>query len=370
MKRLRFADKITKELENPSYRKLNLASNPFLPYIPLNISATFVNREKEQDIMVRYISSLLTNAIDGVIILGSKCIGKTHFIKYMQQEIKPLSRRLGIKLFYVDDNTAFKDYISENAIPHSDIHFLFLDNLEEIIQQNKQIIYNMLSGGIERVKVIAACNRRAWRGLKRDMFGREIKISTLVLSELSDFHLVEMVEKRINEKVDGESPFSKQSLERLAHYSKGVPYSMVNYCEKILHFCLDKKYDKITPRIVDEFMNTLSIKKIDMLGITEMQREVLRKLFDMTSSYKRGISANEIAEEMGKARPTIFEHLRLLKEKGIVEGYKSPEDKKMVLYHIHPKLLQEVERFLELVDEFDIDNEITKEIEEELKNER
>lgn len=344
MKELKFADKIKKEMENPSYNQLNLSSNPFLPYIPLEISKMFVDRIEEQNILVRYVSSLINDEINGIMILGSKGIGKTHFVKYIQQGMKPLAKQFGLKFFFIDDNDSFEDYLLEYATPHSETHIIFLDNFEEVFPKNKATIFNLLAG-VERVKVIISCNQRAWQTIKRDVFSREIKITSLFLSELSDGHLVDIVEKRIKEKLIGESPFNKAALERIAHYSDGVPYTMVYYTEKVLHYCLDKKCKKINPEVIDNFINSLNIKKIDLIILTEMQREVLKKLLDITSSYKRGVSTNELAEQMGKNRATIFEHLKILKEKNIVESYNNPKDKKTILNKINPSLMREIEKF-------------------------
>ena len=66
---------------------------------------------------------------------------------------------------------------------------------------------------------------------------------------------------------NSKNPFSDGALTILANLAEGVPYSMVYFSEKLLHYALDKNKKIITEKITLEFIETLKLNKINFAKI-------------------------------------------------------------------------------------------------------
>jgi len=339
-----FHKRILHGLKESEFRELGLSRNPFIPFIPKEIRSTFVNRENEKKLLVRYLPELVQGFIPLLIIGGSKGIGKTHFFNYIYDELKEIEKDLGHEVICLDiDN--IKDF--SNKIKIGEItkpQLVFIDDTEKVWDKYKQEFVELIESHQHITKFICVWNQSKWSQIKNDNFYASLKPVCIKIEKLSKEHLIKIIKMRINQFIIGKNqPFTEDSLEVLADYADGIPYSMVYFSEKLLHFALDKNVKVIDKLLTEEFIKTLQSKKFNFTSITPSQWRVLRALMTITHSKKRGATSSEIADEMTITRPAAIMHLRELKFKNMIE---EKIEEKRKYYYIRPMILGQVELYL------------------------
>jgi len=59
-----FKERLLYGLKESEFKELGLSRNPFIPFIPQEIMGTFVNREEEKKMLIRYLPELNTKLIE------------------------------------------------------------------------------------------------------------------------------------------------------------------------------------------------------------------------------------------------------------------------------------------------------------------
>jgi len=341
-----FKESILRGLEKSPFLELGLSRNPFLPFIPKDeeLIDMFVNRENEKRLLMRYFPELIKGFISLLILIGSKGVGKTHFLNYIYNQIKDLEKETGheIKLLNKDNFLEFySDYKSGDLTKPQ---LVLLDDTGKVWEKYKEEFVELIDAN-NNIKIVSVWTETKWKHIKNDSFYASLKPVSIRISSLSPEHLIEIVKTRVDvAKTGTSSPFTDDSLKCLASLSDGVPYSMVYFAEKLLHFALDNKFKTLDRKKTEEFIRTLKLKKFDISLLSPAQLRVLRVLLNINCSEKRGATSTEIAEELEVGRTGALQHLKVLvHNKGILD--EKLENKKKY-YYIKPILISQIEAYL------------------------
>lgn len=327
-----FTKKLLQNLKESPFRELGLLKNPFIPFIPKDIMSTFVNREKEKELLLRYLPDIIQGSMPLLVLGGSKGIGKTHFLNYICKELKDVEDIIEHKtrLLDADDFDDFFDEIEKNPIP--DQQLIFIDDTEKVWENHKEKLVRLIDN-YPTIKLICVWNQTKWHQIKTDPFYASLKPVCIKMEKLNNDHLIKIVMIRMAPTLlkSGGYPFDENALGTLADISDGVPYSMVYFSEKMLHYALDNNKKLIDSGLVEEYIHTLKLNQFNLKDITNSQWKILEALISITHSKKRGATSSEIAEEVGVSRPAIIAQIRGLGN--VVEDKKSEQKK---LYFIKP----------------------------------
>lgn len=338
-----FKDRLLQGLKESEFKELGLSRNPFIPFIPQEIMGTFVNREEEKKLIVRYLPELVQGFMPLLVLSGSKGIGKTHFLNYFYKQLKVIEKELGHEVKYLE-NDSFKDFFTKVIIGEiTKSQLVLIDDTEKIWEKYKQEFVQLIDSN-HNVKFICVWNQSKWAQIKNDSFYSSLKPACIKMEKLTNEHLISMVLIRITPLLTGsKNPFSEESLNILASLAEGVPYSMVYFAEKLLHYALDNDKKEIDKDTTLAFIDSLKLKQIGFASLTRSQWKVLKSLMTLTNSNKRGATSSEVAEDMGITRPAAIMHLRELKNQNMIE--ENVENKKKYHY-IKPLILGQIELFL------------------------
>lgn len=338
-----FKERLLHGLQESEFKELGLKRNPFIPFIPQEIMTTFVNREEEKKLLIRYLPELVQGFIPLLVLTGSKGIGKTHFLNYVYNQLKVLEKDLGHEVRCLDSDNikAFFNGVAIGEINKPQL--VMLDDTEKIWDNHKQDLVKLLESPQHNVKFICVWNGSKWAQTKNDSFYASLKPVTIKVEKLSREHLITMIRIRLAPIVIGERyPISDGALALLANVADGVPYTMVYFAEKLLHHALDKKKVQIDEDLTKEFIGTLGLRQFNLGNLTRTQWKVLKILLKITHSKKRGATSSEVAEQMDASRPAAIQHLKELRNQGMIE--EKTEDKKNH-YYIKPAILGQVELY-------------------------
>jgi len=339
-----FGKKVLKGLEVSEFSELGFKKNPFLPYIPKDNEAIkfFINRSDEIGLLIRYLPELINGFIPILVLNGSKGIGKTHFLVYIYNELKYIEEDIGheIRMINKDNFKEFYDQYKVGKITKKQL--LLTDDTERIWEKFKEEFVEMIDSN-NQIKFISAWKSSAWNQIKQDNFYSSLKPSCIKIRKLSKIHLIKIVSERIKDcLIDNQNPFEGESLNIMAKFSEGVPYSMVYFCEQLLHFSLNKNKKKIDSEITNKFINELNLKKFDMTSLSPSQLKVLRILLNINNSKNRGSTSSEVAEELEIGRTGALSHLKDLVRKRILD--EKLENKKR-FYYISPSHIEKIESY-------------------------
>ncbi len=340
-----FKDRILKGLKESEFVKLGLSRNPFIPFIPKDIIGTFINREKELNLLTRYLPELINGFMPLLVLSGTKGIGKTHFLNYILNQLKEVGEEINHEVISLDVDK-FADFF--NRVKIGDIkksHLVLIDDTEKIWEMYKENFVELIDS-FEHIKIISVWTGSKWIKAKLDPFYSSLKPVCIKINKLEDEHLIKIINMRIGTTLikDKKNPFTIESLNYLAKVSEGVPYTIVYFCEKILHSLLDNNISIVDEEIAREFIKKANLRRFDISKFTPTQIQVLKTLLEITNSEKRGVTSTEIAEELGVQRPTAIEHLRKLATLNVVE---SNILNKRRLYFIKPSSMNQIEEVLE-----------------------
>jgi len=332
-------EKVLKGLEESEFVKLGLSKNPFIPFIPKDIQGTFINREKEMVLLARYLPELIKEFMPLLVLAGTKGVGKTHFLNYIFEQLQELGEEIGHDVVFIDVDK-FEEFF--NRVKVGDIkrpQLVLIDDTEKVWENYKESFVELVDS-FDKIKIISVWTSSKWTKSKLDPFYSSLKPACIPINKLTDGHLIKIVNMRIQNSLlaKRERPFSEESLIYLAKVSEGVPYTMVYFCEKMLHHLLDNNLSFANEDVTKKFVKSLNLKKFDISRFTQTQLSVLKSLLEITNSKKRGATSTEIADDLEIKRPTAIEHLRRLSE--VVES--NTLDKKK-LYFIKPVLMSHVE---------------------------
>jgi DNA-binding transcriptional ArsR family regulator len=339
-----FKKRLLQGLKESEFKELGLSRNPFIPFIPQEIMGTFVNREEEKKLLIRYLPELIQGFMPLLVLSGSKGIGKTHFLNYVFKELKNLEKDVGHEVRFLE-NDSFKEFFQKVSIGEiNKPQLVLIDDTEKIWENYKQEFVQLIDSN-HNVKFICVWNQSKWAQIKNDSFYSSLKPACIKMEKLTNEHLIKIVLIRITPLllVSGKHPFSDEALKLLANLSDGVPYSMVYFSEKLLHYALDKDKKYIDETLTKEFIETLQLRQFSLSSLTRSQWKILKTLVAITNSKKRGATATEIADEMEISRPAVVMHLTELKSHNMIE--ENIEDKKKY-YYIKPIILGQVEMYL------------------------
>lgn len=339
-----FKDRLLQGLKESEFGELGLSRNPFIPFIPQEIMGTFVNREEEKKLLIRYLPELIQGFMSLLVLSGSKGIGKTHFLNYFYKQLKEIEKELGHEVKFLE-NDSFKDFFNKVSIGEiSKPQLILMDDTEKIWERHKQEFVQLIDSN-KNVKFICVWNQVKWAQIKNDSFYSSLKPACIKMEKLTKEHLIKIVLIRVAPLLNKSrnNPFSEESLEMLSNLADGVPYSMVYFSEKLLHYALDNNKKEIDGIITNQFIESLKLKQFGFTSLTRAHWRVLKALMTITHSKKRGATSSEIAEELGITRPAAVMHLRELKNQNMVE--ENTEDKKKY-YYIKPMVLGQVELYL------------------------
>ena len=330
-------------LKESEFEELGLSRNPFIPFIPQEIMGTFVNREEEKNLIIRYLPELVQGFMPLLILSGSKGIGKTHFLNYFHKQLKSIEDDLGHEVRYLE-NDDFKEFFTKVNIGEiTKPQLVLIDDTEKVWEEYKQEFVHLIDSN-NNIKFICVWNHAKWSQIKNDSFYSSLKPACIKMEKLSTDHLIKIVMIRIMPLlINSKNPFSEESLEILANLADGVPYSMVYFSEKLLHYALNNDKKEIDKKTTQEFIETLKLKQLGFTSLTHSHWRILKALMTITHSKKRGATSSEIAEEMDISRPAVIAHLKELKNKNIVE-YNTEGKKKY--HYIKPVILGQIELYL------------------------
>jgi len=333
------SEAVKRELKSSIFEKLSLKKNPFLPYIPDDVLGTFVWRE-EIDEIARYITSLIKNDITAVTIIGTKGIGKTHLLRYIFEQLKGIEKDTGYGIYLIDENN-FKEFLDEAARRPDEPCMILMDNPERILEKDRDAIVRLHSKPPDGIKLIATWNYASWKQLKSSS-PVHMKTARVKMKPLKTKQLEEIIKKRVEAVRIGTSPFTDNGVKALVGLSYGVPFTLVYFSEKILHFTVKVGEKMIDSELVRKFVKEHGIHKSDIERLTPAQKRITNKLWVLSSSERRGVSAVEIAGELSISRSAVVQHLGELGKKHIVG--KATSGKK-TLYQINPNLLGTLESY-------------------------
>ena len=278
-----------------------------------------------------------------LVLSGSKGIGKTHFLNYFYKQLKNIEKELGHEVRILETDN-FKDFFSKVFIGEiTKPQLVLIDDTEKIWEKYKQDFVQLIDSN-HNVKFICVWNQSKWAQIKNDSFYSSLKPVCIKMEKLTNEHLIKIVMIRITPLLtSSKNPFSEESLNILANLAEGVPYSMVYFSEKLLHYALDKNKKDIDKDTTTSFIETLNLKQFGFTSLTRSHWRVLKSLMTITNSKKRGATSSEVADEMSITRPAVIVHLRELKNQNIIE--ENVEDKKKY-YYIKPMILGQIELYL------------------------
>jgi len=316
-----------------------------------------VERNKELDEAIRYIVDMINGELSSLTILGFKGIGKTHFILNLHIILKNIFSRepdLFKKFDLVFLTTLFefsefyKSYFSE--IKKKDT-FLIIDDGDQIWQKYPYELKELYDK--KNVVILSTWNSSRWNSLKKKSIALP-RSKTMILKKISPKGCINIMKSRLQKNIIDKKrwPFTFDAIELLAELCDGNPYTLMNTADKCLNYALEKKLDIIDRHSViatstDIGLFSRNVRK-KLFDLTRSQLTVLKQIWEMTTSYKRGITASEIAKELGITRSAVVQHLRNLGKKQILHVSRV---KKEVLYSINPDILEYVEKFIQLIDE-------------------
>jgi hypothetical protein len=352
-----FAERIKQGMYNPEYIHLGLGSNPFLPRTPQgNAAACMVGRDELMTEMARTIADALDGGLSTITILGSRGIGKSHFLYAITEGMKALDDEGIIRVHFVKNREELIGL--SRAFPRgpSERSFILIDDADKIYAADPKLIEGIYAVALEDpTKFILTWSPNAWANFK-NMSPGGVKSKTLLLQGLRKEDLVEMVKQRIKAAlVDKEKTvFDEDVLEGLAIKSRGVPYSMITQCDRLLNYALNKQQNHINRELMIQFLDTKGEQGMDFRDIikhlTKAERKVLRALSDLSSSHKRQINSEELASELKIKRPTAVVYLIGLERRKLLIGERTGKRK---YYAINPALLNDLDSLLDRPEELE-----------------
>jgi len=338
-----FKERLLYGLKESEFKELGLSRNPFIPFIPQEIMGTFVNREEEKKMLIRYLPELIQGFMPLLVLSGSKGIGKTHFLNYFHKQLKDIEGELGheVKVLETDN---FKDFFTKVFLGEiTKPQLILLDDTEKIWEKYKQEFVQLIDSN-NNIKFICVWNQSKWAQIKNDSFYASLKPVCIKMEKLTNEHLIKIVLIRMLPLLTkSKNPFNEESLEILANLAEGVPYSMVYFSEKLLHYALDKDKKDIDKTLTLDFIRTLKLRQFSFSSLTRSQWKILKCLMKITHSKKRGATSSEVADEMEVSRPAVIVHLKELKSKNMIE--ENVENKKKY-YYVKPTIIGQVELYL------------------------
>jgi len=340
-----FKEKVLKGLEESEFSEIGFKKNPFLPFIPKGKEAIskFVNRKKETTLLVRYLPELFNGFISLLVLSGSKGIGKTHFLLYIYNELSDMEEETGHEIKLINKDNFKELYNKYKTGELTKPQVILTDDTEKIWDKFREEFAEMVDGE-NNIKFISAWKSSNWNQIKQDNVYSSIKPACIKMNKLSDEDLIQIINTRIRDSlISKQSPFSDSSLLLMANFSEGIPYSMVYFCEKLIHFALDNNLKEIGEESTRNFIEELNIKKFDITSFTPSQLKVLKVLINITNSKKRGATSSEVADELELGRTGALRHLKVLLDKNILD--EKLEDKRR-FYFVKPCLIGQIESSL------------------------
>jgi len=334
------------------YTKYGLKGDPF-SMIPEDYSNTFVNREEEQRKVARSLIELKNKTIKMITILGSHGSGKTHFLMYVSKAMEGNLTPLGFQkikivrgeaefneLYTKKDGTA--EFIED--VGNEKIIFL-IDDIDVIGSRHP----GLLSVLLEKIsnRVIVVCDTRQWNILKTRSDMKIPVTETIMIDYLSSEHCVEILKKRISQKIITKSLvsdiFPDFVLEKLAKISYGSPFRLIKYSRKYFDFIIDKDLTSSTESSFKAFTDGNNIKfiadaKKAIEKLTPTQRQVLQIVID-----KSEVTASELGEALGVHRVAALQHLHKLVEEDLLE---TKPKARAVVYYVPTEWQDEISQYL------------------------
>ena len=135
-----------------------------------------VGREEALNDFTRNLSDLANGQLSTLTILGTKGIGKTHFIEFVYEILKDNKTKIGIdKLYYVKGKKGFKDYFLKEGIEKSEIInytknnptkkvLIFFDDIDIIFKRYPEKMINIFE--ICTDCIIGTWDTYAWGNMK------------------------------------------------------------------------------------------------------------------------------------------------------------------------------------------------------------
>ena len=340
---------IKEEIKKNSFNRFGLSDNPFIPWLPKDPIPSFVNRESEIKSFVRYLTSMTEGNLSTITVLGTKGIGKTHFLHTMFFHVKKLEEELGHRVEFMD-GAKFDEYVHGMASIDGNLAektIVFLDGADDVWRNDSETLRRFYYGESQNIKLITAFNPSTWKNTKNVKFQLHLKTAIIYLKGLEKKHLIEMIIKRVSEKMlvkrGGEIPFEKDVLEFFASVSEGIPWTMITLAEKSLQRALDLNANGINMSIAENVVGEMNLRADIIYKLPNPQKRVLVALLNLMSSSKRGISAGEIALSVGVTRPAIVQNLKKLEREKCVTPKR---DGRTVFYYLNPIIQRSLENQL------------------------
>jgi DNA-binding transcriptional ArsR family regulator/Ni2+-binding GTPase involved in maturation of urease and hydrogenase len=343
-----FAKKIEKKMRDSDYKKLNLVGNPFLP-ISINdkeIPELF-GRDKELDILARYTVDMLNDQLESIAIIGTKGIGKTHLLLFIFRQLIPFLEKGNYRIFLIRNPEDFLEF--RNTEPTLDRKkFLFIDDCEQIWYKYPEAMKSVFEK--KDIKVIACWNQAGWNNLKKT--AHTLPKSTMtVLQKLDTAACSDIILNRLEKnKLDKNRPlpFTKEAIDTIVGISNGVPYTITTLADKCIQAAIGANKEFVDEEISNGVAKETGIGFRDLgdklLSLTKTQNIVLVGLWEMTTSFKRAVLADDLAKFLGMNRSAVVQHLLKLEEIGLLGKQRAG---RYVRYYIKPMYLETIERYVE-----------------------
>ena len=110
--------------------------------------------------------------------------------------------------------------------------------------------------------------------------------------------------------------FDDEAIDLIAKLSDGYPRRVVDACNACLRFCVEKSKLRVTEEIAHKTLKNLGLlipQKI-YSSLSRETRDVYKTLLSMQPT-----GPAELANEIGKSKSTIFHHLKILVDAGLVK---------------------------------------------------
>jgi hypothetical protein len=348
-----FVEELRNVATGKTYIEYGLQGNPF-SVNQEDILTGFVGREKELRQIARAINNLKENNLPHIAILGSHGIGKTHFLRYVYESMRPALRELGFSdAILISGYSDFSDQFCQGQLltdllkrkNNGEKILIFIDDIDVIINRKPELcvdIMNTFEGGI-----IGTWNPRDWDNAKRDPKIRAPKTEVIYLDRLNQKDCEQILINRISSKAtsdEGKNLFSGDIITTLAQLSDGNPYRLLTYARRLLYFIMDnglKTCDKLAFNNFCQEVGFISIERVkeEIDTLSARQLDTLRVVIE-----KREVTAPEVGEFLGITRVGALQHLQALVNKRILE---MKPKQNYVYYYVPSELEYDVADYLE-----------------------
>jgi len=349
--------KIEKALGQSRFRDRGLEHNPFnIEHI--NLWKRKVDRDNELIQAVEFLPDIAVGRIHNVGILGTHGIGKTMFLRLINDTFKKYSKAVDVNdIIFISNVSEFKEKLISDRLVTSEgriikvesailaeikasknrVFCMLIDDLDIIFEDYAKQVIEIMQ--LPNVCVFGTWNISAWHRTKQRTDIKLPETEILYLTKLSNRECGEIITKRIKDvklSPKADKLFSNKVINHLAKLSNGNPYRTIRLSKRLLNFMLENNhikmdvgddFDIFCRDITDSTVDHIKLK-LKKLNSNQLQIiELLKNRVELTSS--------QIGDEINISRVGALKHLKKLASIGLIESRKKGKEK---IYYLHEEL--------------------------------